>query len=45
MEARVGLEVLVNRFRGFVRPPGEITWNRAITVRGPAALPLRFIPA
>jgi hypothetical protein len=45
MEARVGLEVLISRFRGFVRPPGAVTWNQAITVRGPAALPLRFIPA
>jgi hypothetical protein len=45
LEGRIGLEVLLNRFRGFSRPAGEITWNRALTVRGPAALTLRFIQA
>jgi cytochrome P450 len=45
LEGRVGLEALVSRFHGFVRPPGELTWNRAMTVRGPTALPMRFLPA
>lgn len=44
-EARVAVEVLVNRFRGFERLPGELEWNVAVTVRGPAALPIRLLPA
>jgi cytochrome P450 len=45
LEARVGLEALVSRFHGLVRPPGESTWNRALTARGLVALPMRFLSA
>jgi cytochrome P450 len=45
MEARLGLEALFARFQGFERLPGELTWNSAVTVRGPLTLPLRFLPA
>jgi len=41
LEARVALEELVSRFRGFERLPGEIEWNVAFHVRGPVALPIR----
>ena len=30
---------------GLVREPGPVTWNVAITTRGPAVLPLELIPA
>ncbi|MFY0569933.1 cytochrome P450 [Archangium lansingense] len=45
MEARCGLEALLSRFSGFKRTSTSLTWSQAITVRGPHALPLRFIPA
>lgn len=45
MEARVGLEAVVSRFHRLIRPPVELTWNRAITVRGPEVLPMRLVPA
>ena len=45
LEARVGLEELVARFRGFERLPGEIEWNVSVSVRGPVALPIRVLPA
>jgi hypothetical protein len=45
LEARVALEELVARFRGFERLPGELDWNFAVTVRGPVALPIRVLPA
>ncbi|WP_043407924.1 cytochrome P450 [Archangium violaceum] len=45
MEARCGLEALLSRFSGFERTSASLTWSQAITVRGPHALPLRFIPA
>ncbi len=45
MEARCGLEALLSRFSGVQRTSAALTWNQAITVRGPHALPLRFIPA
>ncbi|OJH35123.1 cytochrome P450 [Cystobacter ferrugineus] len=45
MEARRGLEALLSRFSGFQRTSTALTWGQAITVRGPNALPLRFIPA
>ncbi|AUX20901.1 cytochrome P450 [Sorangium cellulosum] len=43
MEARAALEALVARFRRVERGPGEILYNSTLTVRGPVALPLRFI--
>jgi cytochrome P450 len=45
LEARVAIEELVARFRGFERLPGELEWNVAVTVRGPVALPIRVLPA
>jgi hypothetical protein len=45
LEARLGFEALLARFKGFERLPGELTWNSAVTVRGPLSLPLRFLPA
>jgi cytochrome P450 len=42
MEARAALEALVARFARIERDPGEIRYNRTLTVRGPAALPLRL---
>jgi cytochrome P450 len=45
LDARVALEELVSRFRGFERLPGELTWNIAVHVRGPMAMPIRVLPA
>lgn len=45
LEARIGIEALAARFRGFERLPGEITWNLVPTVRGPNELPVRFLSA
>jgi cytochrome P450 len=43
MEARIGIEALAARFRGFERMPGEISWNLVPTVRGPNELPIRML--
>ncbi|WP_437276031.1 cytochrome P450 [Sorangium sp. So ce375] len=45
MEAKVALEVLLPRIGEVTRAPGEIPYNRTLTVRGPVSLPLRFKPA
>ncbi|WP_225408551.1 cytochrome P450 [Stigmatella hybrida] len=45
MEAQRGLEALLSRFQGFTRLSREVPWNLSFAVRGPASLPLRFIPA
>jgi|HubBroStandDraft_6_1064221.scaffolds.fasta_scaffold97400_2 cytochrome P450 len=45
LEARVALEELVRRVRGFERLHGELEWNVAVHVRGPMALPVRVLPA
>lgn len=45
MEAHRGLEALLSRFQGFTRLSSEVPWNLSFAVRGPASLPLRFIPA
>jgi len=45
MEARIGLEELFARCQGFVLAPGALKWNYSIGLRGPAALPVRVIPA
>ncbi|WP_437730394.1 cytochrome P450 [Sorangium sp. So ce1335] len=42
MEARVALEAVIARFRRVERVPGELRYNRTLTVRGPISLPLRF---
>lgn len=44
LEARVGLEALLTRFRGFT-PRGPVTWNQSLSVRGPKVLPVELIPA
>jgi len=46
LEARLALEALLARARGFAlaRPPGELAWNRSLTVRGPLAMPIRLLP-
>jgi hypothetical protein len=45
MEIRAALTALAARFVRVDRAPGEIVYNRTLTVRGPVALPLRFVPA
>lgn len=45
LEARVAIEELAARFRGFERLPGELEWNVAVHVRGLVALPIRTLPA
>ncbi|OJT26954.1 hypothetical protein BO221_02815 [Archangium sp. Cb G35] len=45
MEARLALEALLEKCERLVREPGPVTWNVAITTRGPAVLPLELIPA
>ena len=45
LEGRIGLEALLSRFKGFERPPGDISWNRSLNLRAPTALPVRCIPA
>jgi len=45
MEARAALSALAARVRSIQRTPGEVVYNRTLTVRGPAALPLRFTQA
>ncbi|QRN99251.1 cytochrome P450 [Archangium violaceum] len=42
MEARLGLEALLDHFSGFSKDPEPVVWNRSMTVRGPVVLPLRF---
>lgn len=43
LEARLGLEALLSRFRGFT-PRGPVTWNHSLSIRGPRALPVELIP-
>jgi cytochrome P450 len=45
LQARLLLEAIAARFRGIERLPGELSWNPALVVHGPVALPLRLIPA
>jgi cytochrome P450 len=45
LEARLALEALLEKCERLVREPGPVTWNVAITTRGPAVLPLELIPA
>jgi len=42
LEARVALEELFSRIRGFSRKSPEVAWLPSINVHGPVALPLRF---
>jgi cytochrome P450 len=43
LEARICVEVLLDRFEGFERGEGDVTWNITPTVRGPLHLPVRPI--
>jgi hypothetical protein len=43
LEARLMLEALLARFSGFERTTEDIAWISSLTVRGPVALPLRFL--
>ncbi|WAS95389.1 cytochrome P450 [Nannocystis punicea] len=43
MEAQIALDALVRRFARPGRLPGEITYNRTMTVRGPVTAPLRLL--
>ncbi|QRO00846.1 cytochrome P450 [Archangium violaceum] len=45
MEVRIVLETVVARFQRVERTAGEISYQCALTTRGPVALPLRYIPA
>jgi hypothetical protein len=44
MEARLGLEALFSRIRGFSLPRKELDWSQSIIARGPRALPLHLEP-
>jgi cytochrome P450 len=43
LEARLGLEALLSRFRGFT-PRGAVLWNHSLSIRGPRVLPVELIP-
>jgi cytochrome P450 len=45
LEAAIAIEALLARFRAVERLPGELEYNRSLTVRGVVSLPLRFIAA
>jgi cytochrome P450 len=45
LEARLAVEVLLERCERLVREPGPVTWNVAVTTRGPAVLPVELHPA
>ncbi|WNG27961.1 cytochrome P450 [Cystobacter fuscus] len=45
LEVRLALEVLLERCDRLVREPGPVTWNVAVTTRGPAVLPMEVHPA
>ncbi|WNG36209.1 cytochrome P450 [Archangium violaceum] len=42
LEARLGLEALFSRIRGFSLSRRDVTWSQSIIARGPLALPLRL---
>ncbi len=44
LELCVGIEVLASRFSGFTPLCSELTWNTALSVRGPTSFPIRCIP-
>lgn len=45
LEAKVGIEVLLDRFVGLERGDGELQWNLNMQVRGPLQIPVRLSPA
>jgi len=42
LEARLALQALLGQARGISCPPGELVWNRSLTVRGPVAMQVRL---
>lgn len=42
LEARLALEALLGQAQGVSCPPGELGWNRSLTVRGPVAMQVRL---
>lgn len=42
LEARLALEALLGQAQGVTCPPGELVWNRSLTVRGPVAMQVRL---
>ena len=42
LEGRLALEALLAQTRELACPPGELVWNRSLTVRGPVAMPVRL---
>jgi cytochrome P450 len=44
LEARLGLEALFSRIRGFSLERKELDWSQSIIARGPRALPLHLEP-
>ncbi|MFY0522031.1 cytochrome P450 [Archangium gephyra] len=44
MEARLGLEALFSRIRGFSLQREDLDWSQSIIARGPRTLPLRLEP-
>jgi hypothetical protein len=45
LEARLGLEALFRRIRGFTRLSEQLEWGSSLVMRGPTSLPLRLEPA
>ena len=45
MEARLGLEALFSRIRGFSLQRKDLDWSQSLIARGPRALPLHLEPA
>lgn len=45
LEAAIAIEALLARFCAVERLPGELEYNRSLTVRGVVSLPLRFLAA
>jgi cytochrome P450 len=45
MEARIALDVLLDRCGGLTRDAAPVQWNQSIIVRGPTVLPLILQPA
>jgi len=43
LEARAGLDALLDRFSGFELDPSQLEWNRSLTARGPVEMPVRFL--
>jgi cytochrome P450 len=45
LEARLAVEVLLDRCEKLVRPEGPVQYCQSLTLRGPSTLPLELIPA